>query len=68
MRGAAAMTPTDWPSALRLAATRFAIPPDAFWRLSVKEWAALTAPPRTETLDRAALETLMTLHPDEARP
>ena len=54
---------TDWPSFLRLAATRLHIPPDAFWRLSVKEWAALTGAPAA-ALGRGDLNTLMAAHPD----
>lgn len=55
---------TDWPSLLSLAATRFHIPPDAFWRLSVKEWAGLTAPPALDVLGRQDFDRLMAAHPD----
>ena len=33
---------TPWPALLRLAATRFGIAPEGFWRLSLVEWRALT--------------------------
>jgi len=58
---------TDWPQRLRLAAA-LRIPPAAFWRLSVKEWAALTAPPPSATLGRGELQTLMAAHPDAPSP
>jgi uncharacterized phage protein (TIGR02216 family) len=54
----------DWPSLLRLAAMRFHIPPEAVWRLSVKEWTALTAPPPSSALGRGDFADLMKLHPD----
>ena len=59
---------SDWPAHLRLAAARFHIAPAAFWRLSVKEWAALTAPPQAAALDRTAFEALMAAHPDRETP
>jgi len=43
------------------------LPPSVFWSLSLPEWRALTAPPRTTTpLARAEFETMMSLHPDVA--
>ena len=58
--------PTDWPGLMRLAAVRFALPPHAFWRLSLVEWRALTAPPAADAaLGRADLDALLTLHPDD---
>jgi uncharacterized phage protein (TIGR02216 family) len=59
---------TDWPALIRLAAVRFHIAPEAFWRLSVKEWGALTTPPPSQVLGRQDLNTLMTRHPDKAAP
>lgn len=53
-----------WPALLRLAAVRFHIPPDAFWRLSLVEWRALTAPDTAPALDRAGLDALLARHPD----
>ena len=60
------MTGGSWPAMLRLAAERFAIQPAAFWRLSLAEWLALTAPPCvTEPLDRAGLDALLAAFPDD---
>ena len=57
----------NWPALLRLAATRFAVPPEAFWRLSLAEWRALAADPAAPLpLDRRAFEALSAAHPDEA--
>ena len=58
----------DWPALIRLAATGFAIPPEAFWRLSVKEWAALIAPPPSNALGRGRLNALLAAHPDLPSP
>jgi uncharacterized phage protein (TIGR02216 family) len=49
---------------LRLAAADLRIPPEAFWRLSLKEWRALTDGGASDALDRAALEALLGLYPD----
>lgn len=54
---------TPWPGLLRLAALRFGIAPDAFWRLSLVEWRALVDEP-SGALNRAALETLARAWPD----
>ncbi|MEJ2816015.1 phage tail assembly chaperone [Caulobacter sp. CCG-8] len=61
------MTPR-WRDALRLAALRLAIPPEAFWRLSLAEWRALTEAPAAPVLDRAALDALIARFPDEETP
>jgi uncharacterized phage protein (TIGR02216 family) len=61
------MTPR-WREALRLAALRLAIPPEAFWRLSLVEWRALTETPAAPVLDRAALAALIARFPDEETP
>lgn len=55
---------TPWPVMLRLAAERLGVPPDAFWRLSLAEWRALTAEDAPAALDRAGLEALLVKHPD----
>lgn len=55
---------TPWPAMLRLAAADLRIPPEAFWRLSLKEWRALTDGGASDALDRAALEALLGLYPD----
>ncbi len=55
----------SWAAPLRLA-VRLGIAPEAFWRLSLKEWRALTeAPP---VLSRADLSALIARYPDEAAP
>jgi uncharacterized phage protein (TIGR02216 family) len=56
----------DWEHLLRLAVISFHIPPAAFWRLSVKEWAALTAAPAPDALRRQDLTALMAAHPDRS--
>jgi uncharacterized phage protein (TIGR02216 family) len=64
----AATTPDptfDWPALLRLAAGRFLIPPEAFWRLSVAEWRALTEGGGPDPLPRADLEALLRQFPDK---
>jgi uncharacterized phage protein (TIGR02216 family) len=55
---------TPWPAMLRLAAGNFRIAPEAFWRLSLKEWQALTDGEAAVALDRAGLEALLGKHPD----
>lgn len=59
------MIVTPWPAMLRLAIGAWHIPPDAFWRLSLKEWRALTDDaPVAVTLDRTDLAALIALYPD----
>ncbi len=53
-----------WSGALASAA-RLGLAPDAFWRLSVAEWRALSAPGIAEPLSRAELDALMRAHPDK---
>lgn len=55
---------TPWPALLRLAALRFGVTPQAFWRLSLAEWRALTGEERAEGLGRAAFEALAKAYPD----
>ncbi len=57
-----------WREALRLASLTLAIPPEAFWRLSLAEWRALTQAPAAPTLDRAALDALIARFPDNPAP
>lgn len=55
----------NWPALLRLAASRFAIAPAAFWALSLAEWRALTAaPPAPAALSRGEFDALAAAHPD----
>lgn len=54
---------SDWRRALALA-LRLGITPEAFWRLSLVEWQALTQD-QAEPLRRMALSDLMTRFPDE---
>jgi uncharacterized phage protein (TIGR02216 family) len=55
---------TGWDAALRLAVSLH-IPPDAFWRLSLREWRALTATPAAPVLTRPTLDALIARFPDE---
>jgi len=54
---------TPWPQLLRLAVT-LGITPEAFWRLSLAEWRALTTH-ETDALSRQAFEALANRFPDE---
>lgn len=58
---------SGWTSALRLAAT-LGVPPPAFWRLSLREWRALTQAPAAPVLGRSGLEALIARFPDEETP
>ena len=51
---------------MALAADRFGVAPEAFWRLSVREWRMLTAPAAAASMSRAALERLAAAWPDES--
>jgi len=53
-----------WSGRLRLA-IRMGLAPEAFWRLSMAEWRALSGPEPSPVLSRAGLEALMAGHPDE---
>jgi uncharacterized phage protein (TIGR02216 family) len=57
-----------WRAALRLASGRLALSPEAFWRLSLAEWRALTEAPAAPVLDRAALDALIARFPDDPIP
>jgi uncharacterized phage protein (TIGR02216 family) len=54
-----------WGERLRLAAERFGVEPEAFWRLSLAEWRALAEAGAPAAMERGALERLMREHPDE---
>lgn len=55
---------TPWGEMLR-AAMRMGVTPEAFWRLSLKEWRMLTEAPRgTAPMGRAGLAKLMEDWPD----
>ena len=56
--------PTPWP-ALLAAALRLGVAPAQFWRLSLKEWRALTASPASPALTRGAFEALARRFPDQ---
>ena len=56
-----------WRTALRLA-TRLNLAPEAFWRLSLAEWRALTEVPAAPVLNRAALAALIARFPDKEIP
>ncbi len=57
---------TPWPSLLALGA-RVGVAPSAFWRLSLREWRALTATAQDTILKRGALDALAAQFPDERR-
>ena len=59
------MRPGEWNARLQLAAERFGVAPEAFWRLSLVEWRALTGDDAPAALGRARLAELMAEHPDE---
>jgi len=54
----------SWSEPLRLA-VRLGVPPEAFWRLSLKEWRALTETPPAPVLTRPGLTALIARYPDE---
>jgi uncharacterized phage protein (TIGR02216 family) len=45
-------------------AMRMGLAPEAFWRLSLPEWRALTEAPGQPALGRTGLEALIAAHPD----
>ena len=57
----------SWAALMHAASTAYGVPPEAFWRLSLTEWRALTTaggrgvPPLT----RGELDALMAAHPDQ---
>ncbi len=53
-----------WSQPLRLAVA-LGIAPEAFWRLSLNEWRALTETPPTPVLTRNDLTALIARYPDE---
>lgn len=53
-----------WAEPLRLA-LGLGLPPEAFWRLSLKEWRALTEAPPAPVPSRADLSALIARYPDE---
>lgn len=56
--------PTPWPAMLA-AACNLGVTPAAFWRLSLCEWRAMTAPlARTAALPRIDFEALARRFPD----
>ena len=59
--------PTPWPAMLRLAALRLGVAPHEFWRLSLREWRALTEPETGDAgpLGRAAFDALLADNPDD---
>ena len=46
---------------------RVGVPPSAFWRLSLREWRALTVTTPETILTRGALDALAAQFPDERR-
>jgi uncharacterized phage protein (TIGR02216 family) len=64
MRDPAVHERTPWP-ALIAAACRLGVAPAQFWRLSLREWRALVAPPADAAMTRARFEALLRLYPDK---
>ena len=56
--------PTPW-GAMLGEAVRLGIAPEAFWRLSVREWRMLTERPGAASMGREAFERLAGDWPDE---
>jgi uncharacterized phage protein (TIGR02216 family) len=57
---------SQWPGLLRLAVLEFGLTPEAFWRLSLAEWRALTVLPDQDLgLTRSQFDALSALYPDE---
>ncbi len=57
----------NWARQIRRASREFGLSPDAFWRLSLKEWRALAGQPSgLSPLNRADLEALIGAYPDTA--
>ncbi|MCR6658566.1 MAG: phage tail assembly chaperone [Asticcacaulis sp.] len=54
-----------WISLFRHGVLGLRLTPEAFWRLSWREWQMLTAAPEMAVLSRQALEDLMREFPDE---
>lgn len=57
----------NWAVMMRLAAERFGVTPEAFWRLSLVEWRALTGRPEAAAMTRVDLERMAAAWPDEGR-
>lgn len=57
----------SWAEPLRLA-VRLGLAPEAFWRLSLVEWRALTEAPASPVLTRSGLTDLIARYPDEEIP
>ncbi|PIB90948.1 phage tail assembly chaperone [Caulobacter sp. FWC2] len=57
----------SWGEPLRLA-VRLGVAPEAFWRLSLVEWRALTEAPASPVLTRTGLKDLIARYPDEEIP
>lgn len=55
---------TPWAAWLR-AGFAFGFAPEQFWRLSIREWRALTAQHSAHACDRAAFEALAARFPDK---
>lgn len=55
-----------WAALLRLAALSYGVAPEAFWRLSLKEWRALCEDAGAPALGRGGFEALAAAWPDAA--
>jgi hypothetical protein len=57
------MSVLPWPQLLA-AAARMGMPPDAFWRMSLKEWRLLHAAQHDRAMAHEQLQALAVLYPD----
>jgi uncharacterized phage protein (TIGR02216 family) len=57
--------PTPWTRMLSVG-VRLGVSPHAFWRLSLREWRALSVSP-DHALNRTAFEALAAAHPDKSQ-
>ena len=56
-----------WGLLLRRAALEFGVTPEGFWRLSLREWRALSEVHHAQPLSRADFDTLLAANPDTGK-
>ena len=52
---------------LMASAAQMGLPPEAFWRTSLREWRLLRAAQQEKAMERGELEALLRLYPDDRR-
>jgi hypothetical protein len=55
---------TPWPLWIAGAAAEFGVAPEAFWRLSLREWRALNAAPAVHPMTKHEFAALASRYPD----